>query len=146
MPWGSSDGELAWRGFEEAASTIDKDINRVRSLTSEGKRRVKYHNRTQAVRNKRLVKEKKKLRAIAKRRKLELEEAARDALFETTGVRPSPNETGGLDGKELKNWKQYMDLHCRIIKTAKPTMKSRLPLLVCRKDLRKRLAKRVGGH
>ena len=28
LPWGSSDGELAWRGFEEAASTIDKDINR----------------------------------------------------------------------------------------------------------------------
>ena len=147
LPWGSSDGELAWRGFEEAASTIDKDINRVRSLTSEGKRRVKYHNRTQVVRNKRLVKEKKKLRAIAKRRKLELEEAARDALFETTGVRPSPNETGGLDGKELKNWKQYMDLHCRIIKTAKPTMKSRLPKFVehRRKDLKKkRLAKRVG--
>ena len=40
-----------------------------------------------------------------------------------------------------------MDLHCRIIKTAKPTMKSRLPKFVehRRKDLKKkRLAKRVG--
>ena len=37
LPWGKSDGELAWRGFEEAASTVNKDINRVRALTSEGK-------------------------------------------------------------------------------------------------------------
>jgi hypothetical protein len=147
LPWGKSDGELAWRGFEEAASAINKDIHRVRSLTSEGKRRVKYHNKVQATRDKRLTKEKKKIKAIGKRRKRQLEEAARDALFETTGVRPLPNETGGLDGKELKNWKQYMDLHCKIIKTAKPTMKSRLPKFVehRRKDLKKkRLAKRVG--
>ena len=146
LPWGKSDGELAWRGFDEAANSIDKDLNRVRALTSEGRRRVKYHNRSQARRDARLVEER-KIKSRKKKRKIELQEAARDALFETTGVRPLPNETGGLDGRELKNWKEYMDLHCRIIKTAKPTMKSRLPKFVeaRRKDLRKkRLAKRVG--
>ena len=91
-------------------------MNRVRALTSEGRRRVKYHNRSRQ-KDARLAEERKKLRAD-KKRKIELQEAARDAPFETTGVRPLPNETGGLDGRELKNWKEYMDLHCGIIKTA----------------------------
>ena len=68
LPWGKSDGELAWRGFDEAASSIDKDLNRVRALTSEGRRRVKYHNRSQARRDARLVEERKKLRAEKKKR------------------------------------------------------------------------------
>ena len=126
LPWGATDGELAWRGVEETTAKTNKTIKRVRATTSEGRQRLKYHMKKQNIMNNRIKRERVASRKNAKLRRKKLQQAAQDALFENSAVRPSANERAGLEGKELKNWHMYMGVHCKIIKDAKPATKTRL--------------------
>eukprot|EP00949_MAST-11_sp_MAST-11-sp1_P003011 g3011.t1 len=120
----SSESLDAWDMALFNVDEMEEELRSIRAKTSEARMRAARHERQHAAEVRRQRKERKDILEMKRAR------AARKAAKPKPGLvkalKPGNDDTGGLEGKEMKNWKMRMDVHTKVVSTARSRTSSSL--------------------
>ena len=130
-PGGAYESDLAWDQALSSSADIKRELDSLRSSTSEARLRAVRQERQHRAEVRRQRKEKKDLLEMKRARAARKLAKPKPSLLHA--LRPKSDDTGGLEGKELKNWKARMEVHTKIVSKASRRTTSKLGLHVRRK-------------